>query len=97
MTGRMVMLEDETIITIPSITPVNPIIQSVIKDDVVFIVSRNDIIAYDIYSQIFSRFSLEEATTRVISTIIFSDRTFGWLTSGEEGIVFHRLQFVEMS
>jgi len=90
MTGRIVSLDDNWSVTIPHITPVNSILYTSIEDEVVFIVSREHIIAYDLQTYSFNYLEVSSLSTGLRSNIRMSGSQFGWLCFGDGSeIVFN--------
>jgi len=92
MTGRIVHLDDNWSVTIPHVTPVNDIIFSAIEDEFIFIVTTENIIAYNLQTREFLYVDVNSLSNGLRSNIRMSGNQFGWLSVYDDStIVFYRI------
>ena len=89
-TGRIVFVDDGAVVTIPMITPVNPITYSFIGGGYIYILSDEYVIFYDVIENAFSVLGVGSGDEVGRSSVRFFGGGVGWLGFYGEGVVVYR-------
>lgn len=90
VTGKIISFNDNTVTSIPKTSPVNGIKDSLIKEDLIFVSSNENIYVFNLKKQIYT--SMDISTHNRTEIRIYSD-TFGYMNMIDGELVFHLIRY----
>ena len=88
LSGRIFLLNENEVVTIPHIFPVNEITRSILRDNLVYILSREYILSFNTDTLMYSALNLRSIQFGQISEIRLHEEKFGFLQFDNEHLVF---------